>query len=117
MKCFRILLLVLACGLALQATAQDRVEATASAPDLVKSVKLYPNPAIEFLSIKFESPQARKAQLSMHTILGNTIEFESEVIDDYEVRIRVKDFNAGVYLISIRNEETGLKGAYKFLKK
>jgi hypothetical protein len=117
MKSLRIVMLILACGFASQAIAQDRVEASGNTPEAAKSVKLYPNPATEFVSIKFEAPQAHKVRLSMHTIIGNAVEFEAEVVDDYEVRIRVKDFNAGVYLISVRNEETGLKGAYKFLKK
>ncbi len=82
-----------------------------------KSVKLYPNPAIEFVSVKFETPQARKVKFSLHNIIGSEMPLESEVIDDYEVHIKVKDFSTGVYLLSVKNDETGHKSAYKFLKK
>ena len=85
--------------------------------DLTKQVKLYPNPAIEFLTVRFETPQARKAKLALHNIIGSELETESELIDDFEVRIKVKDLSTGFYLLLIKNEETGLKGAYKFLKK
>lgn len=85
--------------------------------ELAKSVKLYPNPAIEFVSVKFETPQAKKIKFSLHNIIGSEMPLEAEVIDDYEVHIKVKDFSTGVYLLSIKNDETGHKSAYKFLKK
>jgi hypothetical protein len=82
-----------------------------------KSVKLFPNPAIEYVSVKFETPQAKKVKFSVHNIIGSEMPLESEVIDDFEVHIKVKDFSTGVYLLSIKNDETGHKSAYKFLKK
>jgi len=85
--------------------------------DLAKQVKLYPNPAIEFLTVKFETPQAKKVKLVLHSIIGNELETESEIVDEFEVRVRVKDLSTGFYLLSIKNNETGFKGAYKFLKK
>ena len=85
--------------------------------ELAKSVKLYPNPAIEYVSVKFETPQAKKVKFSLHNIIGSEMPLESEVIDDYEVHIKVKDFSTGVYLLSIKNDVTGYKSAYKFLKK
>ena len=95
--------------------AQEKPEGFAV--DQAKQVKLYHNPAIEFLIVKFEAPQAKKAKLALHNIIGNELEAEYEITDDYEVRVRVKDLSSGVYLLLVRNEETGLKGAYKFLKK
>ena len=88
-----------------------------SQQELSKSVKLYPNPAVEYVYVKFETPQARKVKFSLHNILGSEMPLESEVIDDFEVQIKVKDFLTGVYLLSVRNDESGLKSAYKFLKK
>lgn len=85
--------------------------------DGLKSVKLYPNPAVEYLYVKFETPQAKKVKLNVHNIIGSEMPLESEVIDDYELHIKVKDFSTGVYLLSVRNEETGQKNAFKFLKK
>lgn len=96
-------------------SAQDKPESASI--DLSRQVKLYPNPAVEYLTVKFETPQAKKATFIMHNIIGNVVETEKEVIDDYEVKIKVKDLNTGFYLLIVQNESTGLKGAYKFLKK
>jgi hypothetical protein len=121
MKNLRILLVMLASvtvSVAVgQAPAPDGIQANPPQQELSKSVKLYPNPAIEFVSVKFETPQAKKVKFNLHNIIGSEMPVESEVIDDFEVHIKVKDFSTGVYLLSIRNEETGLKSAYKFLKK
>ncbi len=112
---FRSVLMVVAVSLVSLAVAQERPESTST--DLSKQVKLYPNPAVEFLTVKFETPQARKVKLVLHNIIGSQLETESEVIDEYEVKIKVKDLSTGFYLLLVKNEETGLKGAYKFLKK
>ena len=85
--------------------------------ELAKTVKLYPNPALEFITVKFETPQTKKAKFALHNIIGNELPLEYEVVDDFEVRVKVKDLSTGFYLLFIKNEDTGLKGAYKFLKK
>lgn len=85
--------------------------------DLVKSVKLYPNPATEFISILLETPNARHISLTLHNIIGNTVEIESEIVDDKEVRLKVKDLPSGYYLIAIKDESSGFKGVYKFLRR
>ena len=83
----------------------------------VKPVKLFPNPAIDYVHVKFEAPQAKTSTFTLHNIIGNTLETETEVVDEFEVRVRVKDLSAGMYLLSIKNDYTRLKGAYKFIKK
>lgn len=85
--------------------------------DLVKAVKLYPNPAIEFLNVKLETPSARTIKLTLHNIIGNSLEMESEIIDDNEVRLKVKDLPSGYYLLAVKDESSGFKGVYKFLKR
>ena len=85
--------------------------------DEVKAVKLYPNPAIEYVNVKFDVPQAKSSTFVIHNILGSALETEVEFIDEFEARIKVKDLSSGMYLMSISNEHTGLKGAYKFIKK
>ena len=82
-----------------------------------KAVKIFPNPAVEYVHVKFDVPQAKTSSFSIHNIIGNVLETETEVIDDFEVRVKVKDLSAGMYLLFIHNEHTGLKGAYKFIKK
>ena len=115
MNILKIILIGLAIGLASFAEAQDRGSGLPT--DQAKQVKLFPNPATEFLTVKFETPQARKVKLVLHNIIGSELETEAEIIDDFEVRIKVKDLSTGFYLLLIRNDETGVKTANKFLKK
>ena len=70
-------------------------------PDPIKSIQVYPNPATEFVSVKFEAPQAKKVKLTIHNILGNTMDLETEVVDEYEIKIRVKDITTGYYFVSV----------------
>lgn len=86
-------------------------------PDPIKSVEIFPNPATEFINVKFEAPIAKKIRLSVHNVIGNTMEIESEVIDEHEIRIRVKDLATGYYLLSVKDERLNLSSTYKFLKR
>lgn len=86
-------------------------------PDPIKSVEIFPNPATEFINVKFTSPIANKVRFSVHNVIGNTMELESEVIDEHEIRIRLKDLATGYYLISLKDERTNLSSTYKFLKR
>lgn len=102
---------------AVSAVAQQRDMAFMQFPDPVKSVQIYPNPAVDVVSIKFEAPIANKVKYSVHNILGNTLDIESEIVDEHEIRIRVKDLAAGYYFVSVRDENANQKGTYKFLKR
>jgi hypothetical protein len=70
-------------------------------PDPIKSIQVYPNPATEFVSVKFEAPQAKKVKLTIHNILGNTMDLETEIVDEHEIKIRVKDITSGYYFVSV----------------
>jgi Secretion system C-terminal sorting domain len=85
--------------------------------DPVKSVQLFPNPATDYLTIKFELPHAKTIKLAMNTIIGNSLEVEAEVVDDFEVRIKVRDLPSGYYLLAIHDGEANSQNTYKFLKR
>jgi len=85
--------------------------------DISKSITVYPNPAVDFVNIRFAVLNARQAKLTLYNILGNEVQAETEVIDDHEVRVRVKELSTGYYLIAVRDEQTQFKGTYKFLKR
>lgn len=85
--------------------------------DPIRMVQIYPNPATEFVSIKFETPIANKVKLSVHNVIGNVMEAETELVDEFEIRVRVKDFSTGYYLLSIKDERASLNSTYKFLKR
>ncbi|HEY3429501.1 MAG TPA: T9SS type A sorting domain-containing protein [Cyclobacteriaceae bacterium] len=82
-----------------------------------KSVSIYPNPATEFVNIKLADLQAHKAKVALYNILGNEIPAETEIVDDHEIRIRVKELSTGYYLIAVHEEQAKFRGTYKFLKR
>lgn len=86
-------------------------------PDPLKSVSVFPNPAVEFVSVRFEAPIAKQVRLSVHNVIGNTMELENEVIDEHEIKIRVKDLATGYYLISVKDDRVNFSNTYKFLKR
>jgi hypothetical protein len=120
-KSVKTIFLVLALAvIGFSAYAQQKEEMTGSgAPtiDLVKSVSVFPNPAIEYLNVKFENPIAKKTKLTVHNVIGNVVEVESETIDEYEIRLRVRDLPVGYYLLAVRDEESNSRSTIKFLKR
>lgn len=97
------------------AWGQGRESLAFGLPDLVKPVKIYPNPAVDYVSLRFEMPVAREVTLELHSIIGNSLEVESEIVDDYEIRIKVKDLTTGYYLLDVKGSQQ--RGTYKFLKR
>lgn len=90
---------------------------TPSSVDLSKSVTIYPNPAVEYLHVKFEEPIAAKSKLTVHNIIGNVLDIESEMVDEHEVRLRVKDLPVGYYVLAVRDDQSNARSTIKFLKR
>ena len=109
-------LLALIVLISTQAFAQSHDELS-HASDLTKSVQVYPNPATDYVNLKFESPIAKSIRLEFHTIIGTTIELEHEVVDEFEIKVRVKDLSAGYYLIGVHDSQSGSRAIHKFLKR
>lgn len=99
--------------------AQDQAGLSAQLERASANVKMqaFPNPATEYVSIKLETARISEVQISLHNIIGNAVEVESEVIDDQEIRFRVKDLPVGYYLVSVREKQGGASGTVKFLKR
>ena len=94
-----------------------RTEQGGERNDIARSVHLYPNPTTEFVHVRIESMNVDHIKVSLHNIIGNEVPIETEKIDEHEFRIRVKDFDAGYYLVAVRDEQTNFRGTYKFLKR
>ena len=86
-------------------------------PDISKTVKVFPNPAIDYVYVKLESAKAANVKVALYNIIGNQMLIETEVISTYELRVRVKDLSSGYYLLGLKDDETGLQGTYKVLKR
>lgn len=84
--------------------------------DPIKMVKIFPNPAVDYLNVKFETPSAKTIKITLHNIIGNTLDVESEIIDDFEIRLKVKDLPAGVYLLAVKDSGNS-QNSFKFIKR
>lgn len=119
MRLLRILLLALMAAAAQTGWAQAQPEepAYASERDIAKSVHIFPNPATEFVHVKLDQFPASKVKLTLHNIIGNQVEIETEIVDEHELRVKVKDLASGYYLLAVREEEAKYRGTFKFLKR
>lgn len=104
-------------GLSAQAQQKDEVTSYGTPSLDLKSVSIFPNPATEYLNIKFENPIAKTTKLTVHNVIGNTVDVESETIDEFEIRLRVKDLPVGYYLLAVRNEASNSRSTIKFVKR
>ncbi|HYC84198.1 MAG TPA: T9SS type A sorting domain-containing protein, partial [Chryseosolibacter sp.] len=78
---------------------------------------IFPNPAVEYVHVRTVDVPASKIKLAVHNILGNKMEIETEIVDEYELRVRVKDLSSGYYLLAIKDEDAKFRGTFKFLKR
>ncbi|GIV36099.1 MAG: hypothetical protein KatS3mg032_0478 [Cyclobacteriaceae bacterium] len=112
---FTALLMILGC--AWGAGAQTLREMHSQGTDI--QVSVFPNPATDdYVYVRFSEPlNAGFVRLHLYNIIGNELPVEAEVVNDHELRIRIKDLLAGYYLLGLREERTRFKGTYKFLKR
>ena len=110
-------ILFFALSVSMLVVGQSHEESGYHPNEIIKNVQIYPNPSVDYLHVKFETPIAKTSKLIVHSILGNEIEVENEVIDEFEVRIRVKDLNIGYYILAVHDQANNAKGTFKFLKR
>lgn len=117
-RLYTLLVMIALAGAALaQAPGGFGLEQAGERLETAKAVHLYPNPTTEFVHIRLETINVDHVKVSMHNIIGNELPIETEKVDDHELRIRVKDFDAGYYLLALRDDQSNFRGTYKFLKR
>jgi len=110
-----IVILALSVLVAFSANAQVKDEAFATDP--AKAIHLFPNPAVDVVSVRFETPLAKTAKVSLHNIIGNEIQVETEIYDEFEIHLKIKDLPTGYYLVTVKQEEGNHRSILKFLKR
>jgi hypothetical protein len=100
------------------AQSQAETQPLASAEvNLSRSVHLFPNPAIEYVNVKLDQFPAENVQITVHSIIGNELQVQTEVLDENVIQVKVKDLAAGYYFLAVKDEESNFRGTYKFLKR
>lgn len=115
----RQLLLILICvlSLATASKAQSAFDEGSASSNNPARVQLFPNPATEFLHVTLEGIKVVNLKLTVHNIIGNEIPTEIEFLGEHELRVRVKEFATGYYLLAMQEEESNFTGTYKFVKR
>lgn len=79
-------------------------------------IELYPNPAVEFLTINLKNSKLEDVQVEVYNIIGNKLSYEMDAINSNSYKINVKEFNPGYYLLIIKDPVTRYNKAFKFRK-
>ncbi|MCX7947931.1 MAG: S8 family peptidase [candidate division WOR-3 bacterium] len=78
------------------------------------SIRIYPNPAREFLKIKIDGYIDNIAKLRIMTLSGKIV-FERDIeLKGFEIKIDIKDWQSGLYIVSVILENQVING--KFVK-
>lgn len=120
MRFIRLVLMVFGLSAFQLAIAQSQPETqpqVVQEVNLVKSVHLYPNPATEFVDVRLDHLPAANISVTVHNIIGNELQVETEVLEEDLIRVKVKDLASGYYLLAVKDEESNFRGTYKFLKR
>lgn len=80
-------------------------------------IELYPNPAVEYLTVEIKESTLKKPVIVLHTIIGNSISIKPEKLSENKFRVNVQDLPDGYYLVSVKDPGTNFNRTYKFLKK
>ncbi len=80
-------------------------------------VKLFPNPAVEYLIVEIKSDELTNVSFELNNIIGNTFQIRSEPMGNNHYKIYVKDLRPGYYFLTLKDQNSTYKRAYRFLKK
>lgn len=116
-RLFLALLLVSAFQLTVAQSQPENPAPPTAEANLTKSVHLFPNPAMEFVDVRLDQFPAQNVKLTVHNIIGNELQVETEILDEHLIRVKVKDLVSGYYLLAVKDEESNFRGTYKFLKR
>ena len=112
-----VILMLSAFQLTMAQSQPEMPPGPSSEVNLAKSVHLFPNPATEFVDVQLDQFPAANVRLTVHNIIGNELQVETEILDEHLIRVKVKDLASGYYLLAVKDEESKFRGTYKFLKR
>ncbi|HEY9007727.1 T9SS type A sorting domain-containing protein [Ohtaekwangia sp.] len=119
MRFARLVFVMIAAVAAGSVLAQEREQTSIQTEhvDIAKSIHIFPNPAVEFVHVRIEQFKAQDIRLTLHNIIGNEMAAETEIVDEHELRVRVKDLASGYYLLAMRDKDSKFNSTFKFVKK
>lgn len=112
-----IIILLFSIGFAAQAQTREDYDIQTTRSDIAKTVHIFPNPAVDFVHVRLDLFSAANVRLSLFNLIGNEVQVETEIVDEHEIKVRVKDLNAGYYLLALKDDQDRFRGTFKFLKR
>jgi len=115
----KLIILTLLTAFAFSASAQQSVEQKDDPfSDVIQEnkIQIYPNPAVEHLTVQISNSDFENVQFELHSIIGNKMTVRVQDLGSGKYKIPVDGFATGYYFLIITDEKARFKKAYKFLK-
>jgi Secretion system C-terminal sorting domain/Domain of unknown function DUF11 len=91
------------------AFAIQKPSSTGDLPSEFSSIKIFPNPTKDYLSISYELKQATWVEITLYNSVGQKVEILQQKVKNtaggYQLQAYVKDLNSGIYQIGFQTEK------------
>ncbi|MCW5908021.1 MAG: zinc-dependent metalloprotease [Chitinophagales bacterium] len=89
-----------------------------SVSDFTNKVLIYPNPATDFITVRFPNTTAGNYHVSVYDVLGRKVSDVREILEsaDKELRISLEDITPGVYFLRVLNDNNQNEKIIRFVK-
>jgi hypothetical protein len=67
------------------------------------SIKIYPNPASDFITLNINNKNAADISLTIYTSIGTLV--KSELLRENNQRIYIGDLSCGVYIVALKSKD------------
>jgi len=85
--------------------------------EITNSFDVYPNPAFEYINIKFSDDSTiDRESVSIHSLIGNKVNTTIENSEENIITISLRELNSGYYFLSVTNKSNNRRELVKFLK-
>lgn len=106
-KIFYILLFI---GFSFSGYSQTKPALTTN--DAVRSVKLYPNPAVSFINFEFSKNYDKSYTLVIFSFLGKKI--DDIKVTDQKMTVSLSNYYRGIYIFQLRDSQGNIVESGKF---
>ncbi len=80
--------------------------------DIVRIVKVYPNPATSFINFEFEKNADASHTITIFNFIGKKV--EDIKVTDQKLNIPLTDFYRGIYIYQLRDKQGNIVASGKF---
>lgn len=80
--------------------------------DAVKTVKFYPNPAVNYINFEFTRNYDNSYSLVIYNFIGKKV--EDIKVTDQKMIVSLNDFYRGVYIFQLRDKQGSIVESGKF---